>query len=64
MTQEEFVAAFKAYMLKHAGPTFPDGSSIAEYADETGPSYWEEPHQREEGPEACASADMSYWGEE
>ena len=63
MTKEEFCERFKAYMLKVAGPRFDDGSSIAEYADETAPTYWDEPDQRAEGPEACADADMSYWGE-
>lgn len=63
ITKEEFIARFKARMLACAGPTFDDGSSIAEYADETAPTYWDEPSQREEGPEECADADMSCWGE-
>ena len=60
---EEFCARFKAYMLK-AGETFDDGSSIAEYADDVAPSYWEDEDMRVDGPEACAAADMDYWGEE
>jgi len=64
LTQAEFCARFKAHMLKYGGPTFEDGSSIADYADDTAPTYWEQPSDREEGPEACADADMSYWGEE
>lgn len=63
MTQEEFCARFKAHMLMRAGPSFDDGESIADYADETAPTYWEQDWQRKEGPEACAEADMSYWGE-
>jgi len=63
IAREEFCARFKAYMLSVAGPTFDDGDSIAEYADQTAPSYWEEEWQRAEGPEACAASDMSYWGE-
>ena len=63
MTKEEFCERFKARMLVVAGPTFGDGSSIADYADGTAPSYWYEEWQREDGPEACADADMSYWGE-
>jgi hypothetical protein len=63
MTREEFCARFKIEMLR-AGPTFDDGASIAEYADEIGPTYWDDPDQRAEGPEACARADMSYWGED
>ena len=64
MERDEFVARFKAEMLRCAGETFDDGSSIAEYADETGPTYWDDPAQRAEGPEECARADMSYWGED
>ncbi len=58
----EFCARFKAHMLERAGPTFDNGDSIAEYADDTAPSYWEDPFG--ETPEDCADADMSYWGEE
>lgn len=64
LTQEEFCARFKAHMLKRAGATFDDGESIADYADETAPTYWEdEAWLRKEGPEACADADMDYWEE-
>lgn len=64
MEKDEFIARFKAHMLSIAGPTFADGASVAEYADETAPTYFEEEWQREQGPEPCADADMSYWGEE
>lgn len=64
LSKDEFCARFKAHMLKRAGPTFDDGDSIAEYADETAPTYWEEEGWlRDQGPEECADADMSYWGE-
>jgi hypothetical protein len=63
ITKEEFCARFKAHMLAMAGEKFDDGASIAEYADETATAYWDEPDQRAEGPEECASADISYWGE-
>ncbi|MGY3527310.1 hypothetical protein [Bradyrhizobium sp. USDA 4452] len=59
--KEEFCARFKARMLETIGEKFDDGSSVAEYADETAPSYWEDANQRNEGPEECADADMSYW---
>lgn len=59
----DFCARFKARMLAVAGPTFDDGTSIADYADETGPAYFDEPDQRVEGPEECADSDMSYWGD-
>lgn len=64
MTKEEFCARFKAYMLSVAGEKFDDGESIADYADETAPTYWDDPGQRKNGPEECAQADMSYWGED
>lgn len=63
ITREEFLARFKAEMLTHA-QTFDDGSSVADYADEVGPTYWDNPEQRAEGPEVCADADVSYWGED
>ena len=64
LTKEEFCARFKARMIERAGETFEDGTSIAEYADTTGPTYWDDPHEREDGPEDCADADMSYWSED
>ena len=62
ITKEEFCARFKARMLE-VTDKFDDGSSVAEYADETAPTYWDDPDQRAEGPEECADADMSCWGE-
>ena len=29
-----------------------------------GTNYWDDPSQRAEGPEECADADISYWGED
>ncbi|MCB4861651.1 hypothetical protein K7W03_18845 [Sphingobium sp. PNB] len=64
LSKEEFCARFKARMLERAGvDRFDNGESIADYADDTAPTYWETDWQRAEGPEACADADMSYWGE-
>lgn len=63
ISKEEFCQRFKARMLACAGKKFDDGTSIAEYADETAPSYYDDPMQREDGPEECADADISYWGE-
>lgn len=60
----EFVTRFRAHMLRRAGTdVFEDGESIADYATETAPSYWQTPWQRDLGPEECAEADMEYWGE-
>ncbi len=64
LTEAAFVERFKAYCLKTCGFTyFDDGDSVAEYCDKVAPSYWADPFQREDGPESCAEADMSYWGE-
>jgi len=63
ITKSEFCARFKARMLDCGGSHFDDGESIADYADEIAPSYWETPWQWEMGPEECADADISYWGE-
>ena len=60
----EFCARFKAHMLKRTPfDKFDDGMTVAEYADETAPTYFDEPEYRADGPEACAEADISYWGE-
>lgn len=64
LARDEFCARFKARMLNCGWTHFDDGESIADYADYTAPTYWETDWQREMGPEECADADMSYWGEE
>lgn len=65
MTEAEFVSRFTEYCLANCGFThFDDGTSVADYCAEVAPSYFADPHQRDDGPEACASADMDYWGEE
>jgi predicted HD phosphohydrolase len=63
MNKDEFCQRFVTYMVQHAGETFNDGTSIREYAEDTAPTYWDNPDQRAEGPDECASADMSYWEE-
>jgi hypothetical protein len=68
LTRDEFCRRFRERLLQRAGPTFDDGESIADYADETAPSYYEEWCEETgpmtETPEDCADADMSYWGED
>lgn len=64
ITREEFCARFKARMLARAGATFADGGAIAEYADETGPTYFDDEDLRDDGPEDCADTDISYWEDE
>jgi hypothetical protein len=71
--KEEFCTRFKARMIAIVGPSYSqldedgrtaeEGLSTAAYADETASTYWDDPAQREEGPEACAEADYSYWGD-
>lgn len=64
MSKEEFCERFKAHMISSAPfEKFDDGMTVAEYADEVAPTYYNDPHQCAEGPEECADADMSYWGE-
>lgn len=61
--KDKFCQRFKARMLAVAGEKFDDGSPIADYADATAATYWDEQGQRAEGPEACADGDISYWGD-
>jgi len=66
MTKEEFIERFVARMLKASNAACPDGkftdgSSIEEYARQTAPTYWDDEGQRDDGPEDCADADISYW---
>ena len=63
LPKDEFCARFKKRMLAVAGDKFDDGTSIADYSEETAPTYWQEQHKDGETPEDCADADMSYWGE-
>jgi len=63
MVETEFCARFVAEMMT-AAPTY-DGTpdELRAYAEEIAPTYWAEPSQREEGPEACAQSDIGYWEE-
>lgn len=61
LTKEEFCRRFKVEMLRLAGEKFGDGKSIADYADEIAPTYWEDSILRADGPEDAAEADLSYW---
>ena len=64
ITRDEFCKRFVTRMLDRAGRDhFDDGELILDYADRTAPTYFEDDGIRDEGPEACADADMSYWGE-
>lgn len=59
ITKEQFVARFITRLEELAGPATSDGDK--RYAREAGEAAWDEPHQREDGPEACAETDYSYW---
>jgi hypothetical protein len=68
--RDEFLARFKARMMLAPFTRFrnedgSEGELVADYADEVGQLYFDDPdpYLRREGPEACADADMSYWGE-
>lgn len=65
LTQEEFISRFVRYCVENCGFThFTDGQPVEEYSGDIALTYWAEPWQREDGPEACAESEMSYWGEE
>ena len=70
LTLEQFTRRFVARMLLRCGDRTHfeadedgPGESIAGYAEQTAPTYFEEDWTRRDGPEACADYDMSYWGE-
>ena len=65
ITKDEFCRRFVKHMIDRAGfDHFDDGDLVLDYAEAAAPTYWETGWQREMGPEECADADMSYWGEE
>lgn len=61
MTEQEFCTRFVAEMMNIAVED--DFGELRKYAEETAPTYWADEDQRAEGPEACAQADVGYWGE-
>lgn len=65
MNLEEFTRRFTAEAKRLAGfDTFDDGQSVEDYCKEVAASYYKDKFYREDGPEACAASDVSYWGEE
>lgn len=65
LSKEEFTRRFTAEAIRLAGfETFDDGTKVSDYCTETAASYYADPSYREDGPEACAEGDVSYWGEE
>lgn len=64
LTQDEFCRRFVTRMVDAAGfDRFDDGDLVLDYARETAPTYYEIGWQRALGPEECAEADISYWGD-
>ena len=65
MTKDEFTRRFTAEAKRLCGfEVFDDGVSVDDYCNEVAASYYSDPLYREDGPEACAESDVSYWGEE
>lgn len=65
MNKEEFCARFVTHMLAMAPfAEFSDGDTVEKYARETAPLYFDNSDQRADGPEECAEADISCWGEQ
>lgn len=65
ISQEEFTNRFTSEAIRLSGlDTFDDGTSVAEYCKDVAASYYTDPLYRDDGPEACAESDVSYWGEE
>lgn len=65
ITLDEFTKRFTAEAIRIAGfSEFDDGMSVDDYCKDVAASYYADPIYRDEGPEVCAEADTSYWGEE
>jgi hypothetical protein len=62
MEREEFLARFKAELIRCI--RMHTDEDVSAYADDIGPTYWDDPEQRACGPEECAQADASEWGDE
>jgi hypothetical protein len=62
MDKEQFVAKFK----ERLGHLLPREVVVDEqgYINLIAQTYWDDPDQRAEGPEECAEAEASEWGEE
>ena len=59
ITREQFIDRFKIRLRDILGESYD-----FKYVDEIAPTYWNDPDQRAEGPEECAEAEASEWGEE
>lgn len=59
ITREEFLDRFKRRLRDILGEHYD-----TRYVGGIAPTYWLEPDQRAEGPEVCAEAEASEWGDE
>lgn len=59
ITRDEFLARFKSKLRDLLGEHYD-----FKYVDQIAPTYWDDLQQRAEGPEECAEAEFSEWGEE
>lgn len=62
--KEQFIQRFEAELTRLAGmPPPEDQEAASRYARQAAEAAWDDPRQRDEGPEECAAADYSYWEE-
>jgi len=59
LTREEFLSRFKVHLKSILGEHYD-----FQYVDQIAPSYWDDIDFRLDGPEVCAEAEASEWGEE
>ena len=59
ITRDEFLDRFKRRLRDILGEHYDFG-----YVDQIASTYWDDPEQRAEGPEECAEAEASEWGNE
>ena len=59
ITRDDFLSRFKARLRDLLGESYD-----FKYVDHIAPTYWDDPGQRAEGPEECAEAEASEWGQE
>jgi hypothetical protein len=59
ITKEEWLERFKRRLRDNLGEHYD-----FKYGEYIAPTYWEDPEYREEGPEECADAETSEFGQE
>lgn len=59
MDRYEFISRFKSRLHDILGVHYDPN-----YVDQIAPTYWDDLGQRSEGPEECAEAEASEWGQE